>query len=257
MFYFDRLDAHTLRPTEHVSGAWAVKDQHIAPALGLMAHEVETDRDRRRDDGLRLSRLSYDILGPLPMEQFTIDTKVLRPGRTIELVECTITHAGRPTVVLRAWLMSTSDTSILEGTAYPRLRAPLEMPTWDPASIWQGGFIASAQVRREQIEPGRAQFWVNTDVPLLAEPVSPLARAAGMFDVANGLTVRVSPEEVAFPNVDLTAHLFRSPMDGWIGYDTTVSFGPQGHGLTHSTMHDEAGPFGVVSQSLTVRPLNP
>jgi hypothetical protein len=59
---------------------------------------------------------------------------------------------------------------------------------------------------------------------------------------------------VAFPNVDLTAHLVRSPEPGWLGFDTTVTFGPTGHGLTSSVLHDEHGPVGTLAQSLTVRP---
>jgi hypothetical protein len=110
-------------------------------------------------------------------------------------------------------------------------------------------------VRRLQQAPGRARYWVRTDVPLLDEPVSRTAAAAGLFDIANGMTVRADPRQVAFPNVDLTAHLFRQPEPGWLGFDTTVSFGPTGLGLTSTVLHDEAGPIGTVAQTLTVRPI--
>jgi hypothetical protein len=77
------------------------------------------------------------------------------------------------------------------------------------------------------------------------------------LDVANGMTVRAAPGEVAFPNVDLTAHLFAQPADGWLGLDTTVTFGADGVGLTTSIVHDERGPIGTSSQCLTVRPTGP
>ena len=48
MAYWHRTAPHTFTPTEHVGGAWDLATQHIAPALGVLAHEVETDRDRRR-----------------------------------------------------------------------------------------------------------------------------------------------------------------------------------------------------------------
>ena len=101
---------------------------------------------------------------------------------------------------------------------------------------------------------GRARYWVRTNVPLLDEPVSTTATAAGLLDIANGMTVRANPSDVAFPNIDLTAHLFRQPRAGWLGFDTTITFGPSGHGLTRSTLHDEAGPIGTLAQTLTVRP---
>lgn len=92
-------------------------------------------------------------------------------------------------------------------------------------------------------------------MPLLAgEDVSATARALGLVDLANGVAVRAAPDEVAFPNLDLTVHLFDAPRGGWLGLDTSVSFGPDGLGLTHSTLHDVHGPIGTVEQCLTVRP---
>ena len=47
----------------------------------------------------------------------------------------------------------------------------------------------------------------------------------------------------------------RLPMLGdWVGFDTSVSFGSAGIGLTHSVIHDIDGPVGVVAQILTIRP---
>lgn len=254
MAYFERISATAYRPTAHVSGAWRTTEQHIAPALGLLTHAVELDRDARRGDGLVVARLSFDILGTVPMEDVDVVVRVRRPGRTIELVEATLSHADRPAVLLRAWLTQPHETRHLAGSDLPRLPAPDEVPAWDPTTVWPGGFIESAELRRAEEAPGRARFWVRSDVPLIDEPVSPTAGAVRLFDIANGMTVRVSPEEVAFPNVDLTAHLFREPRQGWLGFDTTVSFGPTGHGLTSSVLHDEDGPFGGLAQSLTVRP---
>lgn len=255
MAYFHRTSPSTFRATDHVGGAWALDEQHVAPALGLLAHVVETDRDRRRDDGLVVARLSYDILGTLPVDEVTVEARVLRPGRTIELVEATLSHGGRAAVVLRAWLMRPGDTSGLRGTALPVIAPPDDLPAWDPSTLWPGGFVETTEIRRGQQAPGRAAFWVRSAVPLVAdEPVSPLARAAGLLDLTNGMTVREDPDEVAFPNIDLTAHLFTQPRGEWLGFDTTVSFGADGIGVTSSSIHDVHGPIGTMAQVLTVRP---
>jgi hypothetical protein len=255
MAYFERLDHHRFLATDAVSGAWDEKHQHIAPALGLLVHAVELDRDGRRGDGLVVGRLSYDILGTVPVAEVEIGVRVLRPGRTIELVEATLGHGERDIVRLRAWLLEGRDSEHVAGTPLPRMSPPADLPPWDPTSVWPGGFVASAEVRRDEEEPGRARYWVRTDTPLLAdEPVSDLARFAGLLDIANGMTVRAAPREVAFPNVDLTAHFFAEPRGEWVGFDTSVSFGPTGLGLTSSVVHDEGGPVGTVAQLLTVRP---
>jgi Thioesterase-like superfamily len=253
--YFERLGERRFRATEHTGGAWDRATQHIAPALGLLAHAVEHDREVRRSDGLVLTRLGYDILGTVPIAEVEITVAVVRPGRTIELVEAVLVHADRPVVRLRAWLMQQRDTSAIAGTGFSWLPPPDDVEPWDPTTVWRGGFIATAEVRRRQVEPGRALVWVRTDQPLLAdEPVSRTAAVAGLLDIANGMSVRAAPEDVAFPNVDLTAHLVAPPADGWLGLDTTVSFGAAGVGLTTSVVHDEGGPIGTSTQCLTVRP---
>jgi hypothetical protein len=258
MSYFVQTGAATFRPTEHVGGAWNTEEQHIAPALGLMVHAVETDRDRRRDDGLLVSRLSWDILGTVPMEAVEVEVRVLRPGRTIELVEAVLLHDARPAVLLRAWLLRPTGRPANAGSGLSPIPGPDEMPAWDPTTVWPGGFIASAQLRREEVAPGRAAYWVRSDVALLdagaTPPPGPVATTGRLLDIANGMTVRADPRAVAFPNVDLTAHLFREPVEGWLGFDTTVSFGPTGQGLTSSVLHDAEGPFGTMAQVLTVRP---
>jgi hypothetical protein len=254
MPYFERTGETAWTPTDHVGGAWDTSEQHVGPALGLLAHLVEVDRDRRRDDGLVPARLSYDILGTLPMEEVTVAVDVRRPGRTVELVEAVLSHAGRPAVVLRAWLLAPRDTAAVACTDLPRIPAPDEMKPWDPTTVWPGGFISSVELLREHRGPGRGAYWVRTDVPLVNDPVSPTARAAGLLDIANGMAVRADPGEVAFPNLDLTAHLLRAPTGDWLGFDTTVSFGATGLGVTSTVLHDEAGPLGTLAQSLTVRP---
>ncbi|GGR41771.1 hypothetical protein J2S40_001671 [Nocardioides luteus] len=255
MTYWHRTGPHTFTPTEHVGGAWDLETQHIATLLGVMAHEVELGRDARRDDGLQVSRMSYDILGTIPIEPVSVEVSVLRPGRTIELVEARACHGGRPVVLLRAWLTADYPTDQIDGTRHQPMPPVEDVPAWDMTSLWPGGFIASVEVRREDLGPGRARSWVRTPHPIVAdEPVSRLSQVAGLLDITNGVAVRVDPEKVSFPNLDLTAHLFRTPEEGWLGLDTTVSFGPTGAGVTTTVLHDERGVFGVSTQILTVRP---
>lgn len=256
MHYFERLGAARFRATEHTLGAWSPAEQHIAPSLGLLAHVIEIDRDRRRDDRLPLTRLSYDILGTVPVAEVDVTVRVIRPGRSIELVEATMSHGDRAVLVLRAWLMQRFPTAHLAGSALPSIPGADEMPAWNMSGVWPGGFIASAEVRRLAHAPGRSSAWVRTRVGLVSgESVSPSARAIGLLDIANGLAVRAEPAEVSFPNIDLTAHLFAEPRGDWLGFDTTVSFSADGLGLTHSIIHDESGPIGSSSQMLTVRPI--
>lgn len=253
--YFTRLAADRYEATEHTGGGWNPAEQHIAPVLGLMVHAIECDASRRAAAPLAIARLTYDILGTLPIGEFQTQVATVRGGRTIELVEVTLSHGGRPAVVLRAWLLKEFDSQDLSGTSFAAIDPPESMPTFDPTEMWPGGFVGSVEVWRSEVQPGAAAWWVRTDVGLVEdEPVSATARAVGLFDLANGITPRVSPAEAFYPNTDLTAHLFREPSGEWLGFATTVSFGPRGAGVTHSVLHDEHGPFGTIAQMLTVRP---
>lgn len=250
--YFERLDEGRFRATNAVQGAWNVTEQHIAPALGLLVHAVELDRDRRRDAGLQIGRLSWDILGVLPIDVVEVTVRVLRAGRTIELVEARLAHEGRDAVVLRCWLLVPGETTALAGTDLAPIPGPETMTVWDPVEDWPGEFVQSVEVRRERLAPGRGRYWVRAPLPLVAgEPVGPVAAAAGLFDIANGMVVRADPRTVAFPNLDLTTHLFRAPRPGWVGFDTSVSFGPTGLGVTSSVLHDDPPPEVLIDVSTT------
>lgn len=252
--YFTRIDERRFTATNAVQGAWNTEEQHIAPVLGLIAHVVEQDQEAR-GGVLDLSRISHDIYGVLPIGEVQVDVKVLRAGRTIELVEATVTSEGRAAVVSRAWFMQPSDTEEISGTSFTSLPDRSLMEQWRPSYDWPGEFIEALTIHRQEAEPGRGMFWVNPTIPLVAgEEVSPTARLLGIVDIANGMTPRADPREVLFPNLDLTAHLFRAPESAWLGFDTTVSFGVGGIGMTHSVLHDERGPLGTSVQSLTIRP---
>ncbi len=253
--YFVRTGPRSYRATEHTSGAWKVQEQHIALPIGLLAHILEADFASRRDDHLLLARMSVDILGPIPIGEMDYQVRVLRPGRSIELVEASLSHAGRPAVTMRGWFLQEGDTSSVAGTAFTPIPALEDHQEWDPSQEWPGGALAALSCRRLRHAPGRGSFWLSSKIPLVDDaPVGPIPRAALLFDFANGMVTREDPEAVFFPNLDLTAHLLREPQGEWLGFDTSVSFSATGTGLTHSILHDAAGPLGSLSQILTVRP---
>ena len=74
------------------------------------------------------------------------------------------------------------------------------------------------------------------------------------------MNTRVDPSEWMFPNIDVSVHLYREPVGGpgqWVGFDTLVTLGEQGVGLTATTLHDAHGAVGRCEQILTVRKLPP
>ncbi|MGW4562736.1 thioesterase family protein [Streptomyces sp. NPDC004561] len=254
--YFEPIDDHRYKPTTHAGGAWDPDEQHFSPLGGLVVHALDRYRAACGDNGLVLSRISYDILGRLALDECEIEVETVRPGRTIELLEAVVRIAGRPVVRARAWFLAAVDTTEVAGGPGDRLTAPESLEPWAMSDDWPGGYIASLDVRPlAPPRPGRTTAWISTPLDLVAGvPVSPLASYLALVDTANGIAVRQSPTEWMFPNVDLTVHLHRRPRGAWTGLDTSVTFGPSGQGLTSTVLHDVDGPVGSAQQILTVRP---
>jgi hypothetical protein len=254
--YYVPLPDGRFQPTNHVQGAWNDHEQHMGPVSGLIAHAI--DRHEPRPD-LVLARICYEILGVIPAESTAVVVETVRPGRTIELVEATLVAGGRPVVRARAWRLGRGDTSSVAGGQSEPLPAPDSFAPWDGRAVWSGGYIASLEMRgHPENAPGRGRGWIRPTVRLVeGEEVSPVAAYLGLVDTANGIVVREDPRDWMFPNVDLTVHLFREPVAGWVGFDTTVVFGAGGLGVTSSTLYDVLGPVGRAEQSLTIRPLTP
>ncbi|NLB47357.1 MAG: thioesterase family protein [Microbacteriaceae bacterium] len=253
--YFQALGDDRYEPTAHASGAWREDELHLAPVAGLLIHHMDRWRELHTDGTLTFSRISIDVLGQIGRETIELRTEVIRPGRTIEMIETIATIAGRVTLRARAWLLQRNDTEAVEGTAFPA------MPTIDSCSGdawlkgWGGGFISSIDARQAlDSAPGNARAWVSSELSLVeGEAVSPLADFCKLLDTANGLAIRADPTQWMYPNVDLTLHLFRQPIGTTVGFDTRVAFGPEGVGVTSSVVHDVNGPVATLQQSLTVR----
>jgi hypothetical protein len=254
--YFERIDEHSFRPTEHAGGAWSPGELHFSPLAGLITHEIERFVAGRPGAALALSRISFDILGFLADDLCDVQVETIRPGRTIELIEATLSIGGRAVTRARAWLLADSDTSSVAGGEDARLPVPETLASRDMSEEWMGGYIASIDVRMVSApHPGRATAWIGSDVVLVAgEETGPVASFVRLTDTANGIATRVRPTEWIFPNVDLTIHLHRQPTGPWVGLDTTVVFGPTGQGITSTVLHDLGGPVGHAQQQLTVRP---
>lgn len=278
--YFERIDEHRYKPTPHASGAWDPAEMHVSPLAGLAVHALDRHLTTRKEESaqpgraeqpegagrteragyaartLAVSRISFDILGRLALDECEIQISTIRPGRTIELDEVTVLISGRPVIRARVWLLASTDTAAVAGGAAAPLPRPETLNSYPLTSFWPGGYIASLDVRPiAPPQPGRTTAWITTGLDLVAgEPVGPLASYVALVDTANGIAVRQPPTAWMFPNVDLTIHPHRQPEGNWTGLDTTVVFGPTGQGVTTTVLHDITGPIGHAEQILTVRP---
>ena len=254
--YFVRVGEDRFLPQRPCAGAWIPEELHVSPVNGVLAHELERWLSERPRDGKLVTRMSFDYLGVLGFDECTVTLEVLRPGRAVELVEGVLSQNGRAALRARVWRLAVSDTSSVRGGELDLLPPVEASELFDLSTVWPGEYVASLDVRAiGRPTPGRTTAWITTPLEIVeGERTTDLARFTLLVDTSNGIAVRRPPEEWHFPNVDLTIHLFRQPEGAWVGFDTSVTFGPMGHGLTSTNLYDARGHVGRAAQTLLVRP---
>ncbi|MBI0426703.1 thioesterase family protein [Psychrobacter sp. NG27] len=247
------------QPTFHAQGAWNEHEQHMAPATGLLTAELSGFAPQAN---MRIARVSLDILGLIPLGDFTITTRCIRPGKTIELIESVMSSRGRDAIIARAWRLMTQDTSEIAGLEDQTAQhKPEDLPVWDDMKGWPGGFIKSVRLVAEpDRRPGCGMVWITNDVDMIeGVPTGDVVHLLGMVDTANGVVPRLglglSKLEWMFPNTDLQIHMHRAPKGRWLGLEAVQQYGDDGIGLTSAVLHDVYGPFGRSEQILTIRPM--
>ena len=113
--YFSRVGEHSFLPQDSCSGAWAPDELHVSPVNGLLIHEMERWLSARPGDGKLVTRISCDYLGVVGFAECEVRWDVLRPGRSVELVEGVPSQNGRAALRARVWRLSASDTSPVRG----------------------------------------------------------------------------------------------------------------------------------------------
>ena len=243
----------TYRSTMHAQGAWNEHEQHMAPASGIIAAELEDFQPR---DDVRIGRISYDIFGLIAAGEFSISTRVIRPGKTIELLESQMQANGKTCIVARAWRMCTQDSSEIAALEDQVVYHPETLPNWEGMLRWPGGYIKSLEAKaNEKHRAGKGIVWLNNAKDMVEnQPTSDFVHLMGMVDTANGVAPRQGNEFTwGFPNLDLQIHMHRYPTGRWLGLETVQQYGSDGIGLTSSVLHDVHGPYGRSEQILALR----
>ena len=75
------------RATELTRGPWEPGLQHAGPPAALLGRAVERHSDR---SGLQVARVTFEVLRPPPIAELEVATRLLRGGRSVELVEASL-----------------------------------------------------------------------------------------------------------------------------------------------------------------------
>ena len=249
--FYEPLGGERFAATGHTSGPWDVRSQHAGPPAALLGRALE--RCAPRADTL-LARVTFEILGPVPVGEVEVEGRVARPGRTVELLEAELRAGGRTVMTARAWrlpLTGAPDAGPAAGGLPPR-PADADDP---PHDFGYGHAVECRFARGGWRVPGPATVWTRLRVGILPdEPPSPLQRVLAVADSGNGVSAVMSWEEWLFINPELTVHVQRPAEGEWIVLDAATTIAAGGTGVARSVLSDERGPVAFGTQALLVAP---
>jgi len=249
-------DGGGLRSTDWTRGPWDARFQHAGPPAALMGRAIE-----RLDDAesFMVARVSVELLRGIPLHVLTVEARILRGGRRVQLAEATLSDDDGQIALARAWRIRREDTaadqSDIEPAPFAGPEESREIADFDP---WKGPSYFSAVDWRaasgDFLNPGPATAWMRMKGQLVeGENPSPLTRVLVAADSGNGVSMELPLQTHLFINTELTVHLFREPVGQWVCLDARTRVGSQGVGLAAAALYDTGGRIGAAHQSLLVR----
>jgi hypothetical protein len=248
-------DGHRFVPTEATIGPWDRHSQHGGPSAALLARAVE------RIDApvpMQVTRLTYDLLRPVPLTPLEINTEVVRTGKRVSIVGATMLAGDVEVMRVSAMRVRVGDLDLPDGVN------PEDPPPGEPGRgelaipLGEGGAYNDLGCEIRFVEGGFQHFgpgaaWVRLRLPVVAgEEPSPVVRAAAAADLGNGLSSVLAMRDWLYINPDLTVHLARPPAGEWIALRSVTYPSNGGAGLAESALYDATGRFGRSVQSLLI-----
>jgi hypothetical protein len=219
-------------------------------------------RELERFDGdgsFQVGRVVFEILRPVPIGPVRIESRVLRPGKKVQLVEASLFGEAGELMRATAWLLRKSELELPEGAVTADVPGPGPEQGWVPEFFPTGqdvGYHTAMELKAVAgafLELGPATVWLRMRHPLVAgEEPSPLQRALIAADVGNGISAVLDYRDFVFINVDLTVHFERMPEGEWVCVDAVTRLHRNGIGTAESVLSDQRGRIGRAAQSLLI-----
>jgi hypothetical protein len=255
--FFEPVAAGEFVATAATAGPWSGDSQHGGPPSALAAHVME---QHEAEPGLRLGRVSVDILRPVPVGKLTVRVRTVRPGRRVSLLETVVASGDTEVLHARGWRLARPSGPVPAiGAGEPAGPLPGETGMLAFPGAHTDGYLSAIEWRFAAgggfSEEAAASVWMRPRVPLLpGAEMSPMARALLVSDSGSGVSAALDPGRFIFINVDLTVVLTRDPAGEWVRLDSATTIGTDGTGLTDTALADRAGHCGRAMQTLLVAP---
>src|SRR4029077_5328763 len=201
--------------TELTRGPWDPGAQHAGPPSALLGREIERVAG---GEGFQVARVTFEILKPVPIGPVRVEAKGVRPGRSVQMIEASLSNGDGELMKARAWRIRTNEIEIPDDVVSTP-EAPLGPEQGGKPEFFSTGQSVGYHTAMEWrsvgggfLEPGPATVWMRMACRLVAsEAPAPLQSTLGAVDVGNGISAVLDWRRYLFINVDLSVHLERMP----------------------------------------------
>ncbi len=268
-------------PTEFARGPWDKDALHGGPVAALLARDIEeytgeletassdtnaSANSTAQKRSMVVVRITVELLRPVPMTPLRVSSRILRPGRRVQLLEASI-KAGEKEVARATALELRTGTIELPGKS---LSGYMDTSALTPPPPESGTPMADDNDMVDYIafhnsavdmrfvagafrEKGPATAWIRlTKDIVLGDAPTPLQRVMAVSDFGNGISSILGFDSHIFINPDLTVYLTRMPIGEWVCLDASTQVADIGVGLAQSAVWDRDGQIGHALQSLLV-----
>lgn len=256
--YFTQTPEGVFVGNDPARGPWSPENCHAGPVTGLVARAAENAVGGDK----MLTRLTLDVLRPVPVAGITVATEVTRNTRTLATTRIEV-HGVDGTLCMTATSMHLTRKELSDVPT-----APVTPLRFDQAQIAEsqlvtalhdqpsfGRFIQTAFPPGTSPEPGPKTVWMRTPPLLEDEALSPIQSICALADCGNGISFNAPPVALGFMNTDLTIQIHREPVSDWMASESVSHWEENGVGMSHSILHDTQGPVGVALQTLVLHPI--
>ena len=254
------VDGDVATPTELARGPWSPNAQHGGAPSALLAGVLEGV-----DAGppAFTVRLTIDLMRPVPLAPLRMATRVVRPGKKLQIVEASLydvdTEVARATALRLRALEDELDVhwQAPEVAVLPPPSGASAFPRMDTGQVGYWNAVEMSPIVGQLFVPGPAAVWFRLRVPVVAdEETSPLQRVAAVADFGNGVGSGIDRSRLSFINADVNITLHRLPVGEWVALDGVMFAEPSGIGVAETVLHDERGRIGRGVQTVILEELD-
>lgn len=247
-------DGTHFEATELARGPWDPHACHGGAPAALLVHAFERCSPQ---PGLRLARITFEFMRPVPLGRLAVSAEVTRPGRRVMWLEGAI-QDGDGVEVARARALRVGPSELGEPPAVPPPFAGPERGRPNDFGEDGGPTFANDALEIRFVEgafrrPGPSTAWFRLRQPIVAgSDPSPFELLAAAGDFGNGIATTLSWEEHVFINPDLTLYLEREPRGEWVALQSEMRVALGNVAVAESVLWDQEGRVGRATQALVV-----